>query len=102
MSEDNVPYAQDVKEMEAFMKGYHRDVHGTAKILSALAKSMEKHPTLRLGQLLYSVLATKYDKQTGKKDDVATFMRNFHLLLFNVYDEDLVDAINAFDGDTND
>jgi hypothetical protein len=88
MSKDDAPYLQDVKELEAFLKGYKRDVHMTANVLSALAKSMDAHPQLRLGQLLVAVIKKAYPNDEG-----------FEGRLFYIYDEDFVNAINAFDGE---
>jgi hypothetical protein len=84
------------KAFQEFMKGYTRDVHMMAKVLSALAKAMDKYPHLRLGQLLYVVIQN-LDSKNGKIGDELSYMRNFHLRLFNIYDEEVIRAIEAFD-----
>ena len=83
-----------------FMKGYTRDVHMTGKVLSALARSMEKHPTLRLGQLIYNALETQTNKETNGTYDPVHFRTNFHSILFNTYDERLIEALDQFDGES--
>jgi len=88
------------KSNPEFMKGYTRDVHGTGKLLSALAKSMEKHPNLRLGQLLYNALETYYARladENGVKHNGMKFRTHFHNYLFNIYDEELIEAIEKYE-----
>lgn len=83
--------------MANYMSGYKRDVHRTAKLLSTLAKSMEKHPQLRLGQLLYVVIQNLDSKNGKTGNDPLYYMRNFHLRLFNIWDEEVIKALEQFD-----
>lgn len=88
---------------EDFTKGYTRDVHGTAKVLSALAKAMDEHPNLRLGQLLFEVIALHDFKtldagsdHTLAKEKKEHYNEHFHGRLFYIYDEEITKALEEF------
>jgi hypothetical protein len=66
-------------------KGYVRPPENTARVMAALTKALEKHPTLRVGQLIYAALVRAHE----------TAPENFHSLIFNVYDEKLAEALEA-------
>ncbi len=83
MDKDNVRRGPD-PALVAFMKGYERDSAMMAKLTSTVVKALDKHPNLRLGQLLVGVLS----KYTGK-DNITDF-------LFYVHDEDLLKLLDEF------
>lgn len=72
------------KEIDEFMKGYERNPYQLGKLVSAIVRALDKHKTLRLGQLLVAVAS----RQTGDYD-----ITNF---LFNVYDETLIKLLEEF------
>jgi hypothetical protein len=76
-----------------FLEGYRRKSEEVAKILSALVKAMDRHPQLRLGQLLYVVLNQSF---TAEHEDHDEIDRAIGHKLFFTYDEDLEKALNNF------
>lgn len=74
---------------EDLMKGYTRNVDMMGKLLSSLVKAMTAHPSLRLGQLLYAVIAKHYKQDLKDIGDT----------LFQIYDEELCKALEAFAND---
>lgn len=76
--------AKLTKDAPEFMAGYKREPLMLGKILTALIKAADRHPTLRLGQLIVALVS----KQTDNYD-----ITNF---LFNVYDEDLIKLLSEF------
>lgn len=70
------------KAHDEFMKGYRREITVTGKLLSALVKCMERHPTLRVGQLLVAVMVKKY----GNVEDA----------LFVIQDEEIIKLLDEF------
>jgi hypothetical protein len=80
MSEDKKTAERD-RIIDAIGRGYTRPIQTTGALFSALAKCMDKHPSLRLGQLIVVALSKKGHSESA---------------LFNLYDEDMVEALEAF------
>jgi hypothetical protein len=72
------------KDFEKFMAGYSREPIVMAKLASALVRAMNRHPQLRLGQLLVAALS----KRTGANDITNA--------LFNIHDEELIELLSDF------
>ena len=95
--ETAVKVARKVVAMrEPAMQGYTRDLTTLANFLSILTRVLSKYPPLRVGQLLYVALieARQSTALTHDEQDAA-----IGHLLFNIFDEELIEALEAFDAD---
>jgi hypothetical protein len=72
------------KEFEKFMAGYSREPVIMAKLASTLVRAMDRHPTLRLGQLIVAAMS----KRIGEN--------NITHALFTIHDEELIQLLSDF------
>jgi hypothetical protein len=79
-----------------FMKGYTRDIVVTGKFVSALAKAMAAYPSMRVGQLLYNAITYSELPQPTSAQEALKRLESFHSVLFNIYDERLIEALEKF------
>lgn len=70
------------KDFNEFMAGYTRLLTTTVKLVSSLVMCMDRHPSLRLGQLIVGAMS-----KAGWEEEGA---------LFSIYDEQLIAALDEF------
>jgi hypothetical protein len=93
--ETAIKVAKEITEMfnDPEFKGYRRPPKTTAKFYVALTKAMEKYPELRVGQLIFNAIAL-YDQKEHPLGP--NYNMNFHMVVFNIYDETLTKALEEF------
>lgn len=84
------------KESPELMKGYTRPIDVTGRFVSALAKAMAAYPSLRVGQLLYNAITYSELPQPTSAKEAIRRLEGFHSVLFNIYDERLIEALEKF------
>ena len=86
--------AEEDRTFHEFMKGYHREVIMTGRVLSSLVRAMDAYPSLRLGQLLYAVINETLS--IGPDLHPSEWEQRIGNRLFAIYDKDLIRALDKF------
>lgn len=70
-----------------FMKGYTREPENDDRLINAVRACLYAHPTQRLTQIILNALRLSSPRSDGGFDTTD---------LWNVYDETLIDALEAY------